>query len=217
MFDRGKRRLELEGTIAAAGFGSGDRFVIGLWERGPLGQMCDVMWADPSGRKILLASRDAVASFVGGIYRFDEHRVVPFDVGEGAGDRVVVRAGPLEIDLHAGAPHRLFALRPMWLRHNATWVRVEDLLLRPLAGRLLRGVEGVRTYGASPSGVREWYRIDAYRPVVAGAARLDGRDLGALGPLEPPAGFGFSEFPRRPALVRCSPLLEGAERFLPLP
>jgi hypothetical protein len=38
--------------------------------------------------------------------------------------------------------------------------------------------------------------------------------LGALGPLDPPAGFGFSEFPRRPAIVRCSPLLEGAERFL---
>ncbi len=84
-------------------------------------------------------------------------------------------------------------------------------------GRSLRasGAEGVRAYGVSPSGVKEWYCVDGYRRAVSGHAKLNGVDLGSLGPLEPRVDFGFSEFPRVPALVRCAPLLEGAERFLP--
>ena len=214
MFDK-KPRLALEGTIAAAGFASGDRFVVGVWERGPLGPMNDVMWAGPAGKRTLLAPSDEVARFVGGVYRFDYVQVVNFEV-RSDDSSLEVRAGPLEMRLDAGKPARIFTLRPLWLARSPTWVRLEDLVLRPLVGRLvLKGARGVRSYGWTASGVREWYRIYGYRPVVAARAALDGRDLGDLRPLEPPARFGVSEFPRRPALVRCSPLLEGAERFLP--
>ncbi len=67
---------------------------------------------------------------------------------------------------------------------------------------------GLRTFGTSPTGVREWYQALAWRPVVTGAARLDGRSLGALGPVEPPLGVGFSEPPRRPSMVLVRPVLE---------
>ena len=214
MFDSGKRRIRLEGRIAAAGFSSGDRFVIGLWDRGPLGPMIDVMWAQPDGTKVLLASSQAVANFVGGVYEFDEVRVVESQ-HETVGDQIRGEAGPLTIELLCGPALKLFRLRPRFLRRSALWVRIEDLVFRPLAGKwLIGGGSGVRLYGRSPSGVREWYCIDAYRPVSAATASLAGKDLGPLAPLDPPAHFGFSEFPTRPAIVDCAPLLEGAERFL---
>ena len=214
MFDKHKSRIRLEGRIAAAGFASGDRFVIGLWSRGPLGPMLDVMWARPDGTKVLLASSQEVAVFVGGVYEFDEVRVIEARAGS-SNERVEVDAGPLHVELRTGPPLKAFGLRPRFLRRRATWVRVEDALLRPLAGRfLIGGGSGVRLYGRSPSGVKEWYCIDAYRPVVSARATLEGKDLGPLVPLDPPAYFGFSEFPRRPAVVDCAPLLEGAERFL---
>jgi hypothetical protein len=56
--------------------------------------------------------------------------------------------------------------------------------------------------------VREWYRADGYRRVVAAEASLAGRDLGRLVPFPEPARFGFSEPPRHPAVVRVRPLLE---------
>lgn len=204
-----RRRIELEGCIAGVGFASGDRFVIGLWRRGPLGPMNDVMWAQPDGKRILLAPTKEAADFIGGIYDFDEVRVVDFRATESA-DRFNVSAGALRVEAHGGAPYRLFALRPRMLRRSLLWVRVEDFLLRRAIGRLLLGgAEGVRAFGQTRSGIKEWYRIDSYRPIVAAHATIDRRDLGALRRLSPPLGFGFSEFPRRPAIVACSPVLEG--------
>lgn len=178
--------------------------------------MTDVMWARPDGTKILLADSPEAARFVGGVYAFDEIRVTPMTVLSSGDDGVEIKAGELELNLVGGPPLRLFALRPRWLRRSPAWVRFEDVVLRRLVGRfVLQGAEGVRAYGVSPSGVKEWYCVDGYRRVVSGHAKLNGVDLGSLGPLEPRVDFGFSEFPRVPALVRCAPLLEGAERFLP--
>jgi hypothetical protein len=217
MFDRGPL-VVLEGRIAASGFSSGDRFVVGSWDEGPLGPMTDVMWADPHGRRTLLASSDAVARFVGGVYDFDAIAVVEFEILENTDERMALRAGSVDIDFHAGPPPRVFSLRPRWLRRTRWWARVEDVALRPIVGAfVLRGARGVRAFGVSPSGVKEWYRIDDYRPLVRAFASLRDYDLGDMAPLDPPAGFGFSEFPRVPAIVKCSPVLAGAERYLALP
>ncbi len=67
---------------------------------------------------------------------------------------------------------------------------------------------GVRTYGVSPTGVREWYRARSYRRVVAGSASVAGADLGPLRPIDPRCGFGFSEPPRRPSIVAVRPHLQ---------
>lgn len=208
-------RVRLEGRIAGAGFSSGDRFVAGLWRRGPLGPMVDVMWARPTGDRTLLASSSDVARFVGGVYRFERTLVVATEV-KGSDHTIELEAGPLHLHLEMGPRLNLFSLRPRRLRRSPAWVRLEDALFRPVAGRfLLHGGSGTRLYGRSPSGVREWYCIDAYRPIAGATATLDGRDLGPLAPLIPPARFGFSEFPQRPAVVDCAPVLEGAESFLP--
>lgn len=206
-------RVSLEGAICGVAFASGDRFVIGLWDRGPLGAMQDVMWAQPDGTRVLLAPGDEVGSFVSSIYRFDRVATVPFGLDRHGGG-FTLRAGDLEIAVSLGAERRVFALRPRPLRRSLAWVRVEDVLLRRLVGRfVLGGAEGVRAFGTTRTGIRQWYRIDRYRKVADASARIGGRDLGPLRPLEGPMGFGFSEFPREPAYVSCSPVLEGAARL----
>ncbi len=189
----------------------------GIWDSGPLGPMVDVMWADRAGSRTLLASSAAVAAFVGGVYRFERTEIVPTSV-EVSSDAIRLRAGELELDASAGSPSALFALRPKPLRRSTWWVRVENALFRPLLGKwLIGGGTRVRLYGTSPSGVKEWYCIDSYRPLQRARATIAGRDLGEATRLEPPAAFGFSEFPPQPALVECAPVLEGAGRFLTAP
>lgn len=186
-------RVELSGVIASAGFASGDRVVLGLWDRGPLGPMTDVMWATRDGRRVLLAPDDDVAAFVTAVYRFDEVRVVSVR-GFRDGRAIALDAGPLRIRMAAGAGVR-FPPRPAWVTR-----RVEA----PLARALL----GVETYGRSPTGVREWYRTRRYRPLRWASLRVDGADAGALRPLRPSLGVGFSEPPSRPAAVEVRPRLE---------
>lgn len=205
-------RLELEGAIAGLGFASGDTFVGGLWDSGPLGAMSDVMWSQPDGNRVLLAPTHEVARLVAGIYAFDEVRVVPFDVRRGP-DGFSLDAGDLRLDVRLGRPHRLFALRPRWLRRSLAWVRVEDVLAHRLGRFVIGGAEGVRLRGTTPSGAREWYRIDGYRPVVDASGDLGGASLGPLTELRPDVGFGFSGFPRRPAFVTCSPVLDGVTAY----
>ena len=201
-------RIVLEGAIAGVAFASGDNFVVGLWESGPLGPMTDVMWARPDGTRVLLAPDEDVAAFVAGTYSFDETRVVPLEVRRSA-TAFSLTAGDVSLDAELGRAHRLFALRPRPLRRSLAWVRVEDAVLRPLVGRfVIGGAEGVRMRGTTPSGAREWYRIDGYRPVVAATGAVRGDDLGGLSSMAPDPGFGFSGFPSRPAFVTCSPVLE---------
>lgn len=186
-------RHELRGVIASTGFASGDRVVVGHWHASPVGPMTDVMWARPDGTRVLLAPNEVIAAFVTAVYRFDRVEIVPFAVG--AAPRVLdVVAGGLEIRLVAGRGWPIPIPRPPWVTRR---------LEAPLA-RLL----GVRAYGESPSGVREWYRADWYRAVRHGRGALEGVDLGALRPVDPPLGVGFSEPPRRPAIVAVRPLLE---------
>jgi hypothetical protein len=86
-------------------------------------------------------------------------------------------------------------LRPEWLTRH-----VES----PLAHALL----GVRTYGVTPTGVREWYRADRWSRVASGAATIDDVDLGPLRAVDPPCRFGFSEPPRRPSITALHTRLE---------
>jgi hypothetical protein len=189
-------RVELAGRIGAAGFASGDRVVVGVWESGPLGAMTDVMWARPDGERVLLAPSEAVADFITSAYRFDRVEVV--DVHTSGDDRVVdVVAGPLAVRLVGGRGWRFppARLRPPWFT-------------RYVEGPVARAVMGVHTYGVTPTGVREWYRADRWSRVVSGSATLDGVDLGAISAVSPPCRFNFSEPPTRPSITEVRPLLE---------
>ncbi len=153
------------------------------------------MWARPDGHRLLVAGTEAAAAYVSGVYTFDEVVVGPLDARL-EGRHLDLRATGLGIDLHLEGGRGIAVPwpRPAWFTR-----RVEG----PIARRLL----GVHTYGVSPTGVEEWYRAVSYRRLVAGRASIDGRDLGALGDIDPPTGFGFSEPPRRPSMVGVHPLL----------
>jgi hypothetical protein len=153
------------------------------------------MWATPAGERRLVTSTEEVAGFVSAVYGFDRTDVSPLHCD--LDDRRLDLSAPglgLELELRSGPGWRIPFRRPAWFTR---WVEA------PVARRLL----GVRTYGVSPSGVREWYRADVYRPVVDARASVGSRDLGALRPLDPPVRFGFSEPPRRPSMVWVRPLL----------
>ena len=157
--------------------------------------MTDLMWATPDGERRLVASSEEVSAFVSAVYRFDRTEVADLQC-EVDDHRLDLYAPDLGLELHlqAGAGWRIPFRRPAWFTR---WVEA------PAARRLL----GVRTYGVSPTGVREWYRADVYRPLIDARGWADGRDLGELRPLDPPVGFGFSEPPRRPSMVWVRPLL----------
>jgi hypothetical protein len=172
--------------------------------------MTDLMWAAPNGARTLVAPTAGVATFVSAVYGFDTTIVSPMEgeANDGALHLTVADLG-LDLTLQAGRGWPIpFRRRPAWFTRYVE---------APVARRLL----GVRAYGVSPTGVREWYRADRYRPVKEGRAVLHGRDLGAVGPVDPRVGFGFSEPPRRPSLVEVRPLLwdpSGAlDRLLPPP
>jgi len=155
------------------------------------------MWARPDGRRLLLASTAEVTDYVSGVYGFDEVVVGPLRV-DLDGRFLHLHAPGLGFEMHLRAGRALAVPwpRPAWFTR---WVE------GPIAHRLL----GVNAYGVSPSGVQEWYRAVSIRRLVGGWASVDGRDLGRLGPIDPPAGFGFSEPPRFPTMVGVHPLLEG--------
>ena len=169
--------------------------MIGWWAATPIGPMRDVMWARPDGERVLLVDRPEAGRFISAVYRFDRVDVVDLE-GDADERSLRLRAGPVNLELRAGAGWRLPFPR---LRTAAVTRWIEG----PVAGAVM----GVRTYGVSPTGVREWYRADEYRPLVAASASVDGEDLGALTPFAVPGGFGFSEPPRRPAMVRVRPRL----------
>jgi hypothetical protein len=203
-------RFRFDGHIMGASFVSGDRIVAGRWHDSPFGPFADVMWCGPSGRRVLFAPTDGVLRFVGHHYRFDEHVRTPVHV-ERADDRshaIVVEAGPVVLRLAPeprGVASLLLALRPSSVRTLPAWIAIEDILARPVVGRLF-GAHGVRARGRTLAGAREWYAIHDFRDALA-AATVDGRDLGRSAPC-PPSGFGFSEFTSRPALVRVTSIIE---------
>lgn len=180
--------------------------MVGTWETSPVGRLDDLMWASPDGRRRLLASTPAAAEYVAGVYGFDEVVVTPLAV-DLHGRFLHLRAPAAGVELHLTGGRFAVGLpgpRPAWFTR---WVE------GPIARRLL----GVNTYGVSPSGVREWYRAVSVRRIVAGWASVDGRDLGRLGPIDPPAAFGFSEPPRFPSMVGVHPVLERPRPRRPRP
>lgn len=170
--------------------------MVGSWASSPVGAFTDVMWATPSGRRVLLVPSRRAGRYVSAVYGFDAVEVVP----------VAATAGGRALDVHAGDVRLHLELGPGW-RIPLAWLR-PPAVTRWVEGPIARALLGVRTYGVSPSGVREWYAADEYRRVAAARASVAGRDLGRMETRWAAAGFGFSEPPRVPAVVRVRPVLE---------
>jgi hypothetical protein len=158
----------MRGRIAVARFSSGDRFFIGSWDDTPLGPFTDVMWARPDGARVLLVPDQPVADFITAVHSFDRAQIASVKVT--SGDRFLeLAAGPVEVQVRAGVGYRIPFARPPWVTR---WIEA------PIA----RAAFGVDAYSVTPRGVRRWYRTDEHRPITAGWATVDGRDLGALAP-----------------------------------
>lgn len=184
----------MQGSIVSSGFASGDRVVVGFWQQTPLGPLTDVMWAAPDGLRTLFVPTAEAADFVTGVYEFDVVAILDFAVSTERGClELVFGDRSLRFVARRGVP--IPFRRPAWFTR---WVE------GPIARRLL----GVRTYGTSPTGVREWYRADRWAPLRDAGAIVGGRSLGAMAPVAPACGFGFSEPPSRPSWVHVRPLLE---------
>ena len=180
-------RVVVRGTISAAGFSSGDRFVIGHWPESPIGPMGDVMWGTPDGRRILLAPSDEVVDFVSSIYMFDDVRVG--DLRTTSDGRVTTASGcGIDVALTGGTKTPIPFRRPL---------AITRFIERPIA----RALMGVETWGTSSKGATEWYQSRGWRWVTDGRATVNGVDLGPMGPVEPALEVGFSEPPTRPSIV----------------
>ncbi|AZZ53957.1 hypothetical protein [Rathayibacter festucae] len=193
---RTSRRLRFSGRIAGFGTASGTRIVLGLWESTPFGAFADAMVERADGHRLLIAPTDEVADFIGSTYSFDEVRLAPVAWHRVAGG-IEATAGPLSLALRLGGLTRLGRLLrvvPRPLAEHPAWLTA----ISPVASVLVRGVS---TAGSAGHGKREYYGVRAIRSILGVTASLDGADLGALGPLSPPARFGFSSAPATPAIV----------------
>ena len=198
------RTWTFTGRILGAGTTSGVRLVVGIWDSSPLGSFADVMIERSDSHRVLLAPSQEVADFVTSTYTFDETRIEPVEVQRLA-DRVEVRTSSLTLTATLGRRTALGWL----LRGLPRRVASSPLLSRltdPVARVVLRGV---RTRGSAGQGRREFYGATDLRTVTAVTARLDGVDLGSLTPVDPPARFGFSSTPRRPALTEVVTTIVG--------
>ena len=179
--------IRIRGSISSAGFAGGNRFVVGHWERSPIGPFGEVMWGTPDGQRILLAGNQEVADFVTSIYNFDDVRIGDLQT-ESDGRVTTVEGLGLNLHLSGGIARVIPFSRPL------SFTRFVE---RPLAKFLM----GVETFGTSSRGVSEWYQAKQWRWVKSGTAVLDGNNLGELSNFSQPIEVGFSEPPTKPAIV----------------
>ncbi|WP_372729921.1 hypothetical protein [Nocardioides sp.] len=199
-------RERFRGQIAGTGSTSGIRVVVGDWRDTPLGAFSDAMVERADGHRLLLAPHPEAADFIAATYTFDKVRLEPISVvTTETGWRV--RSPSLDLDLTLGrrtALGGLLRLVPRRLAESPTWSALTD----PIARVLLRGV---RTRGSAGGGRREYYgATDAHR-VTAMRGSLDGVDLGAIAPVDPPCRFGFSSTPRRPTVTTVVTTVESVD------
>lgn len=197
MLNRNNFRTDVfRGHILGTGTSSGIRVVVGIWPLSPLGSFSDCMIAMPDGHRVLLAPDEAVASYVGSTYSFDEVRIVAVDARVDE-DVVVVTAGDLRLRADIGRVTmlgRLLGVIPESVSVSTAFARLCDPVARVV-------MPGVRTVGSAGNGRLEFYSARQVRAVTGVSGEFGGVDLGALRPVQPSPDFGFSSTPRTPALT----------------
>ncbi len=208
-----RRRSRFHGFISGLGSTGGTRVVVGHWLTSPFGAFSDAMVQLPDGRRVLVAPEGrpaggpgwSPAQFVASTYDFEEVRVEPVEVLVD-GDHWRLRSPSLSLDWTVGrrtALGWLLLAVPRRVAQAPWWCTVTDVVARLL-------LPGVRTAGSAGNGRREWYGATDHRSVRTLTGSFEGRDLGTLAPLDPPATFGFSSAPRRPSLTQVLSTVEHA-------
>ncbi len=188
------------------GSSSGVRVVVGHWAASPLGAFSDAMVETASGHRVLVAPRQDVADLVAATYSFDEVRVEPLECVLAP---TWLTFGSPSLRLSAGIGTRtslgwLLRAVPTRVARDPAWCAVTD----PVARLVLSGVRTRGRTGQGPRDRREWYGATDHHRLHALAGTFDGRPLGTLAPVLPPATFGFSSSPPRPSLTRVTSTVE---------
>ncbi|AQT82802.1 hypothetical protein B1R94_13360 [Mycolicibacterium litorale] len=195
--------MAFTGHIAGFGTTAGVRLVVGCWTHSPFGAFTDVMVQTDTDERVLFAPTTEVADFVAATYRFDRIESGPV-TAELTADRLAVTAPGLDITVTIGGPaplDRVLRLVPARLAVAPWWLTLID----PVASKI---VPGVHTAGSAGSGRREFYGVRRSRRIVAATGRFDSRDLGAVAPLLPAVGFGFSSAPPAPQIVTVTTTID---------
>lgn len=179
--------IQIKGFISSIGFSDGNRFVIGHWKESPIGEFGDIMWGTPDGEKILVAGNEQVAEFVSAIYDFDRIQIENLHTSSD-GKRTEAKTPNLEIEILGGLVGGILPTRPL-----AFTKYVENSFANLLMG--------VKTYGTSSRGVEEWYQAKRWRWVKDGSVKLNGINLESRSKFTEPIRVGFSEPPRKSAIV----------------
>lgn len=187
------REYCMQGSIAAMGFASKDRIVIGNWDESPIGPFLDVMWAEVDDWRTLFVAHQTAADFVTAMYQFDKVIVDPSLEQKQFGRRTEIRwsGAVLEFTVGRATP---FPPRPTW---------VTEHIEKPIARQTMH----VETAGVSPTGVEEIYKAQRLYRILDGWAVVAGRDLGSIGSPTPSCNFGFSEPPPFPSVTEVTPIL----------
>ena len=179
--------IQIKGFISSIGFSDGNRFVIGHWKESPIGEFGDIMWGTPDGEKILIAGNDQVANFVSAIYDFDRILIENLHTSSD-GKRTEAKTPNLHIEILGGMVGGILPTRPLGFT---------KFIENPFANFLM----GVKTYGTSSTGVEEWYQAKKWRWVKDGSVELNGTNLQSRSQFTEPIRVGFSEPPRKSAIV----------------
>ncbi len=183
-----------DGRISSCGFSSGDRIVVGDWEKSPLGPFTNVMWAKPDGTRVLLSPSKEHADYVSTLYNFEEVHIVPIEANKQRRGVEIV-AGCLNISFEWKRGIGIPFSRPRWF-------------ISTIEQWFAGVVFGTKTHGITCNGLREWYCIYNLSTIKCAEASCDGRDLGSISKFEIDACFGFSEPPKKPSSVRLRSMIE---------
>ncbi len=177
-----------EGRITSCGFSSGDRIVIGIWEKSPFGIFADIMWARPDGKKILIAPNQEIADYIHSLYDFDEVKIEDIKI-ERKSKEIIFNCNDIECQFNWGKEISfLIKRRPLW------FVSTIEYFFGWLIFR-------TKTHGKTKNGRKEWYVVDNISRLKDARAEVSGKDLGEYTKFYPKANFGFSDPPNMPASV----------------
>ena len=173
-----------KGRITSSAFSSGDRIVIGDWMESPLGRFTDIMWADSTGKRILIAPSKEIADYVNSMYTFEETRIEGINIQN------------LERELRLESASMKINLKwdrgwPIPFKRSLFFIATIELFFAKL-------FFGTKTHGKTNNGRKEWYAIDRVSKITTGTAEINNKNLGEITDMTP-CKFGFSDAPKKPA------------------
>ena len=183
-----------KGRITSSGFESGDRIVVGIWNKSPFGKFSDIMWSNAEGKNILIAPTKEIGDYISSMYSFDEILISNIELIE-TEDRFEIITDYICCNFSWSRGFRIPFRRPLWFIST-----IENLFAKLIFG--------TKTSGVTNDKKREWYCINKISKVKIASASLSGKSFGQKTKFHPKAKFGFSEPPKKPTSVLVTTIIK---------